>query len=103
GKWDDPISCSLFVVSLDNKPKYTTLSYVWGDPNITEIFIDNVPWKVPINFFTVLKRIRCPDLALVVWIDAICIRQTDDKERSYQVALMGEIYSNAIATFVWIG
>ena len=32
GKWNDEISCSLQVVSLDDNPEYMTLSYVWGNP-----------------------------------------------------------------------
>ena len=31
GNWDDEILCSLKTVSLDDDPKYSTLSYVWGD------------------------------------------------------------------------
>jgi hypothetical protein len=33
GKWDDEINCSLKVVSLNDNPEYSTLSYVWGDPD----------------------------------------------------------------------
>jgi hypothetical protein len=31
-----PISCNLITVSLDDKPEYAALSYVWGDPTDTE-------------------------------------------------------------------
>jgi hypothetical protein len=33
GKWDDEIHCTLQVVSLNDNPEYSTLSYVWGDPS----------------------------------------------------------------------
>jgi hypothetical protein len=35
GKWDDEINCTTEIVSLDDKPEYITLSYVWGDPSKT--------------------------------------------------------------------
>lgn len=38
-----------------------------------------------------------------MWIDAICINQTDAAERSAQVAIMSEIYSTAKDIFVWLG
>ncbi|KAJ4299542.1 hypothetical protein N0V90_004788 [Kalmusia sp. IMI 367209] len=37
------------------------------------------------------------------WIDAICINQEDDLEKSSQVALMGEIYKKAVNAIVWLG
>ena len=30
-----------------------------------------------------------------MWVDAICINQADDAEKSHQVSLIGEIYYNA--------
>ncbi|KAH7396120.1 heterokaryon incompatibility protein-domain-containing protein, partial [Pyrenochaeta sp. MPI-SDFR-AT-0127] len=39
----------------------------------------------------------------VLWVDAICINQTDNDERSKQVAIMGEIYNRAIKVFAWLG
>jgi len=38
-----------------------------------------------------------------VWIDAICISQTDVQERSSQVAIMGDIYQQSRMTIVWFG
>src|ERR1700743_1153948 len=31
-EFDSPVSCSIHVCSLDDKPAYNALSYVWGDP-----------------------------------------------------------------------
>jgi hypothetical protein len=38
-----------------------------------------------------------------LWIDAICINQSDNEEKSQQVRLMGEIYSKAEVVRVWLG
>ena len=32
GSFDEPVACSISVVSLDDKPQYESLSYVWGPP-----------------------------------------------------------------------
>lgn len=37
------------------------------------------------------------------WIDALCINQTDDEERSSQVQMMGRIYREAELVLVWLG
>ena len=37
------------------------------------------------------------------WIDALCINQDDLLERAEQVLLMGKIYKQAQATWVWLG
>lgn len=38
-----------------------------------------------------------------LWIDAVCINQEDDDEKSYQVRYMRDIYSLAFQTVIWLG
>ncbi|KAH7402192.1 hypothetical protein DE146DRAFT_457811 [Phaeosphaeria sp. MPI-PUGE-AT-0046c] len=38
-----------------------------------------------------------------LWIDAICINQSDKEEKALQVAMMGEIYESAEHVAVWLG
>jgi len=40
---------------------------------------------------------------LLIWIDAICINQSDGFEKSWQVAQMGDLYKNAAETFIFLG
>jgi hypothetical protein len=40
---------------------------------------------------------------LMLWVDAICIDQTDASEKSYQVGLMARIYMQAHQVIVWLG
>lgn len=39
----------------------------------------------------------------LIWIDAICIEQANTQERSHQVRMMGDIYSNAETVLIWLG
>jgi Heterokaryon incompatibility protein (HET) len=38
-----------------------------------------------------------------LWIDALCIDQTNVDERAAQVLLMGDIYSSATRVIIWLG
>jgi hypothetical protein len=38
-----------------------------------------------------------------LWIDAICLNQADEAEKSQQIPLMGEIYQQADKTLFWVG
>ena len=42
-----------------------------------------------------------------IWIDAICINQSDKQsnmeEKNHQVGMMGEIYQSATEVLVWLG
>lgn len=39
----------------------------------------------------------------VIWIDQICINQSDVEEKSHQVALMSHIYKYCKEVFLWLG
>lgn len=39
----------------------------------------------------------------MLWIDAICINQSSMEERGHQVQLMGDVYSKAQRTWIWLG
>ncbi|KAH6865642.1 heterokaryon incompatibility protein-domain-containing protein [Alternaria rosae] len=104
GAWNDDIACHLETVSLNDNPKFHAISYVWGDPTVTlPIRIDGESLEITRNLRNGLQRLRRTDKALIIYADAACINQSDLKERSEQVQLMGEIYSLAEETFIWLG
>lgn len=37
------------------------------------------------------------------WIDAPCVNQTDNKDKTVQVQCMGKIFSSAEKVFIWLG
>lgn len=39
----------------------------------------------------------------LLWVDVICVNQSDLDERNAQVQLMREIYSNATRVIIWLG
>jgi hypothetical protein len=100
-----PIECRLETVELDEAPPYIALSYVWGDPSETStIFVNGRSVQVTTNLAAALGRIRRrywePE---TLWIDAVCINQKDDIEKSSQFNLMREIYTNANGIYILLG
>jgi hypothetical protein len=98
------ISCKLSVQLLDNDFDFVALSYVWGNPHkIHEISCNDHQFFITKNLHEALQQLRSPTKTLRLWVDAICIDQTNNKERESQVRLMGEIYRRAPQVHVWLG
>jgi Heterokaryon incompatibility protein (HET) len=97
--------CTLSIVSLSAvHDDYEALSYVWGDPLIREnIELDGVEFQVTTNLHAALRHLRWVTRPRLLWIDAVCINQTNAAERSKQVSLMTEIYKYAKQVIVWLG
>ncbi|KAH7073530.1 heterokaryon incompatibility protein-domain-containing protein [Paraphoma chrysanthemicola] len=101
---------------------YYALSYAWGErTHLEKIFIsdlpavNHIPSQAPLesippkmlhiqtNLHAALKRLRCDDEDVWLWIDAICIDQHNMSEKSHQLPRMRNIYENAYSVCVWLG
>lgn len=104
----DIVSCFTQVVSLEDYPsseeQYLALSYTWGNVSqTTPIFLDNQRIHVTEHLANALQRFEHEDQVLRLWVDAICINQADDDEKTAQVGLMAEIFRRATGVLVWLG
>jgi hypothetical protein len=100
----ETLKCELQVTDLVDSPQFEALSYVWGGPEpAAAVFCNGQAKKVTPNLGTALLRLRYDDRERLVWIDAICVNQDDLSERSEQVKLMRDIYSQAWRVVVWLG
>ena len=106
GQGSDELLCELqqaFLTS-DPIPRYETVSYCWGDPTKTgDIVLNGRRMLVPASSKAAIARMRLPDAARVLWIDALCINQDDPEERGHQVTLMSKVYSNGQQNLVYLG
>ncbi|KAK4233654.1 HET-domain-containing protein [Achaetomium macrosporum] len=92
---------------------YDALSYCWGKPGGTEVVtINGEEFPVMQSLAGALRQFRAlqddqQKLASMagrkLWVDAVCISQGDNAEKSHQVALMRDIYANARRVFSWLG
>ncbi|KAK8108120.1 uncharacterized protein PG998_010133 [Apiospora kogelbergensis] len=100
----EPIRCSLREERLDSNPQFQALSYVWGSPLARrDIILDGVSVSVTENLYFALECLRQRSCDRIMWIDAICINQSDLDERQNQVAQMDAIYKQATEVVVWLG
>ncbi|RDL30835.1 uncharacterized protein BP5553_10180 [Venustampulla echinocandica] len=105
GKGDNALVCELhafdfchhpLLIALSNTPQFEAISYVWGSsPPVHEIQCDGEILRITENLRATLCAVRRSDRQIYVWADAICIDQSDLRERKMQVALMRDIYSRA--------
>ncbi|KAH7385119.1 heterokaryon incompatibility protein-domain-containing protein, partial [Cadophora sp. MPI-SDFR-AT-0126] len=103
--FDDPIECEIFHASIQDT-QFEALSYVWGDVKQTvDLVIDGSTIPITTNLDTALRSLRPlqSDEPWILWVDAICIDQSNVDERGQQVQLMWQIYSKAVAVTVWLG
>jgi len=99
------INCSLTACDLDSKPQYEALSFTWGPENhVAAIKVDGEVLEVRHNLLFALRRLRYPNCPRVMWIDAVCIDQSNLDERSSTVSYMSDIYSCATGGVIaWLG
>jgi Heterokaryon incompatibility protein (HET) len=104
GKKYESVHCDLITVpSISAKP-FEALSYCWGRTNVTNtIFVHGKSLRISPNLEQALRHLRMRNSQRSLWIDAICINQTDIPEKNKQVPKMRQIYKHASEVLVWIG
>ncbi|KAK8137518.1 hypothetical protein PG984_003011 [Apiospora sp. TS-2023a] len=104
GKDGDPITGRLRVVSLNRKPRFDCLSYVWGSPDPqTAISLEGGgSLSIGPSLRLALSDIRRKWRSIKLWVDALCINQQDEEEKSNQVPMMSDIYRAARLTRAWL-
>jgi hypothetical protein len=127
----DPLYCQLVLAVNEEIPAcpYEALSYMWGNEQPTKpikIFYPELrgvlakegtmkkrnfqmkrlwaKFYVRPNLHFALQHLRSyQERHVYLWVDAICIDQNNNPERSIQVTKMDEIYNRASSVSVWLG
>lgn len=100
------IECEVFNTGFVNNPKFEALSYTWGNStDVVPILLHGQIHQVTRNLATALRHLRDSHQAKVLWVDALCINQSDIAERNQQVSKMRDIYAvgGAQRVVVWLG
>jgi hypothetical protein len=106
---------------------YKALSYCWGKgqadraiivhtsytartvSDFADVVLATKPVKklrrlyVRPNLHEALQRLRDPSEHKALWVDAICINQNDDAEKTVQMMKMNMIYQSAFCVCIWLG
>lgn len=117
---DLPLECHLYTAYLSH-PKfdglptcipgeteilipYEALSYTWGKGELERtVSCNGIDFPISETLFQALRALRrSRDHDRYLWIDALCINQTDKKEKSEQVWNMLQIYQQATKVIAWL-
>ncbi|KIH93324.1 hypothetical protein SPBR_04139 [Sporothrix brasiliensis 5110] len=104
-----PMACRLQTCTVADaqRSQFYALSYAWGDPQDTlPMLVNGLVVPATRNLVLALQHVpvvepRCRRQGL--WVDALCINQADNHEKSAQVLMMKDIFSGAHETLVWLG
>jgi hypothetical protein len=118
------LHCTIIHAGFDNRPIYRALSYTWGSPDDPQFsvlvdgqifmarenlwqalnILDESAWEDVDSEDSSAEEMLVNNEALgCFWIDAICIDQSNVKERNEQVRKMKDIYERAEEVIVWLG
>ena len=85
------LHATLRLVNLDDHPTYATLSYVWGGrPDASYVLeVNGIQMHLTTNCHTALFSLVRKHGQITLWVDAVCIDQSNEVEKLEQIALMG--------------
>ena len=96
--------CQLVHRSLEDEIQYSALSYYWGAAgNSSTIIVDDKKVIIRETLHGFLRRLSSRFGPILLWLDCICINQSDTSERNWQVSLMQDIYESAQRVYAWLG
>ena len=88
-----PLHCRLEETPIAKAPRYYTLSYFWGNSTPGQsLQIGDRIIIIRQNVFATFRRFRMALGTFTIWVDAVCINQTNTSERSAQMFTVREIY-----------
>jgi hypothetical protein len=105
---DTNIQCDIYQVSLasittEGRPYFATLSYAWGDPKpAQQIRCSDTLVHVPQSLHDALVYIRHLRMPRLLWVDYLCIDQSNREEKNRQVQRMHLVYSQGHC-ISWLG
>lgn len=99
-----PIQCELITDSLENKPKYQFLSYLWGNASLrASITLSDLNYTVTRSLYKALLYLRHKSTPRALWVDQLCINQRDVHEKNHQVVRLSSTVADASAVYCWAG
>lgn len=100
-----------------DQPEFEALSYCWGHVGSGEyITVEerddrgshgsgqaDIAVRVTDNLASALRHLRYEASIRTLWVDDLCINQTDPHEKARHVARMGSVYQLATRVIAWLG
>lgn len=93
--------------ALEAVEPYIALSYRWDDPkpnSTSKLTCNGIDVAVGSSLRDALLRIYAlPGRMSYIWVDYICINQSDEEEKQAQILQMPEVYRRAEKVIIWLG
>ncbi|KAI0906080.1 heterokaryon incompatibility protein-domain-containing protein [Ustulina deusta] len=103
-KFNAPVECALEHIALEPGADYEAVSYCWGNASVTKpILLDGKPYPITLNLLDGLRYLRREASPRTLWVDSLCINQTDIAERNREILKMRDIYKLARSVLIWLG
>ncbi len=102
----DIVECDLITTSLDQSENFMALSYCWGSGELKEVMLCNgkkLYISASLNAARKASREAGMTQGCLLWSDVMPIDQSTASEKSEQIPLMRQIYTEAMACFVYLG
>ncbi|KAH7131235.1 heterokaryon incompatibility protein-domain-containing protein, partial [Dactylonectria macrodidyma] len=104
-----PPSCSIIQRQHSTQNfKYHAVSYAWGKREFSRTLEircdgDTSYLRITHNVDALLRRLRRRKKRRYLWVDAICLDQNDETEKTQQIPVMGRIFEEATMVHIWLG
>lgn len=104
GESSETVKISIIEGTLREPLDFEALSYVWGgEEKPNTVVVEGRRLPVTANLYRALLGLRNAKSPRILWVDAICIDQSNIPERNRQVGIMRSIYNNAKQVVIWLG
>ncbi|KAH9205483.1 heterokaryon incompatibility protein-domain-containing protein, partial [Leptodontidium sp. 2 PMI_412] len=111
-RFRDHLDSTIEYLCLDYNPEFEALSYTWGNfehlgPRSYPLYINGDLFWIGESLDSALRHIRghvqYEANDLLIWVDAVCIHQSHEAEKNWQVKQMRRAYSQASTVIIWLG
>lgn len=104
GEGDQYLHCRVEHFPLSRPPPYVALSWTWGDhlPEHYRLCIEDRWIQIPETLFEALLVLE-KNGHRTIWVDALCVDQTNIDEKAVQVLRMATVFGQADLVAVWLG
>jgi len=90
------VCCRLTPMVSDQIIDYEALSHVWGRrESVPGVRINGKLVEINYRLAKILRSLRYAHSSRWLWVDAICINQSDHREKSIEINALPEIFQNA--------
>ncbi|KAH7138054.1 heterokaryon incompatibility protein-domain-containing protein, partial [Dendryphion nanum] len=84
---------------------YEAISYTWGKPIMSQSLYcdDKTQIRITQSLDDALRRVRFTGHRRRLWADAVCIDQSNTKDKGVQIPRMKKIFRSAKKVLAWLG